>query len=150
MSHLRQQIRSAVVTACTNLTLTGTNVFQHHIYPFEDTQLPCLNVFISGDEVDVDNLDMGIPEDQIRDFTVTVEARVKENSTYMATLDDICVNVEVALADVAAIRAITKSFAYRGTEYTIESEAEKAVGLAVMTYEGAYSVASTDPENFLP
>ena len=42
--HVRQQIRSAIITQVTGLTTTGINVFEHRVYPLAEDDLPAIVV----------------------------------------------------------------------------------------------------------
>jgi len=49
MSHARQQVRDAVVTAVTGLTTTSTRVYASRVYPHDS--LPSLAVYTLEEEI---------------------------------------------------------------------------------------------------
>ena len=54
-NHLRRQIREEVaVNLLTGLSTTGSNVFQSHVYPLENADLPALCVYTQEEEEEVD------------------------------------------------------------------------------------------------
>ena len=57
MAHLRQSIRERIATDVTGLSTTGSNVFQSRVYPVEDGSLPCLLVYTTSEESEVDTME---------------------------------------------------------------------------------------------
>ena len=64
MSHVRKQIRDAVVTALTGLSTTGSRVYKSRIYPLETGKLPGLAIYTKSEEIQ--NNTIGAPRTQIR------------------------------------------------------------------------------------
>ena len=52
-NHLRRQIRERVATMLTGLSITGSNVFQTNVYPFENADLPAHCIFTQDEEIEV-------------------------------------------------------------------------------------------------
>ena len=138
--HARQTIREAVLSACTGLTTTGSNVTASRVYPHED--LPSLAIYTDSEEL----ADRVMGERQIRDLVVTVEARAQAASGVDDTLDTICAEVEIALTSDSTIPGLVDDFHLTGVEVEFSGETEQPVGLAKMSWLFRYQVDATDPE----
>ena len=96
MAHLRQSIRERIATDVTGLSTTGSNVFQSRVYPVEDASLPCLLVYTTSEESEVDTMES--PRAMKRLLNVIVQGVVGTATNPDATLDTISKEVEVAIA----------------------------------------------------
>ena len=56
MSHARQQIRDAVATAVTGLSITGANVSKTRMFRFENDECPALSVYTLSEEIERDTM----------------------------------------------------------------------------------------------
>tara|TARA_Y100000114_G_scaffold52740_1_gene48144 strand:+ start:446 stop:868 length:423 start_codon:yes stop_codon:yes gene_type:complete len=92
----RTSIRNNVVTALTGLTTTGSNVFRSRVYPIAEGKLPGICIFTATDESEYATTNP--PRTLVHLLTLTVEAYVKANVNYDATLDTIQSEIETALA----------------------------------------------------
>jgi len=144
MSHVRQQIRDAAVTALTGLTTTGTRVYDSRVYPMQDANLPGLRVFTNNETVKISS--MGISRLLERDLELVVEACVKENSSFDNTLDTILKEVEVALA--AGLTG-AKYVSLKSIEIEMAGDGEKPVAVGRMTFDVPYITAVGTPDTAL-
>ena len=115
----------------TGLPSTGANVFVDRVYALQTNETPGLVVSV-GDEVELDGLD----GQQRRTFSVRVEAIAKVSETLSDLLDQIGVEVEVALAAPITFGGKAGNLlTYAGAEApTSSGDAERPVGSLVMNF----------------
>lgn len=144
-NHLRRQIREAIVTALTGLTTTGARVFASRVYPLEAADLPGLLITtlseLSGP------IDMGEPRTLERSVTLEVAAIAKSTADLDDVLDQICKEVEVALAmPVTALAGIAKSITLTATDIEVMGSGEQPFGRARLSYTVDYYAAENAPD----
>lgn len=144
-NHLRRQIREAVAGQITGLTTTGGRVFQSRVYPAQTTELPCLLVYTRSETAEPLTVH---PDREIeRVLQLEIVAVAKANADLDDTLDQVCKEVEIALAmPVAALNGKAKSIRLTSTEIELTGEAEKPTGTATMSYEVDYFHAENAPD----
>jgi hypothetical protein len=140
MSHGRQQVRDALVTALTGLVTTGTAVYSGRVYP-HDT-LPSLAVFTLREEVNEE-------DHRTRTVFLQVEARTQATADLDDAIDAICVEVEVAISADDTLGGKALCVFPPETEIELSGEAEKPIAQATMTFPAMYRVAFTDPETLI-
>lgn len=141
MSHLRKQIRDAVVTALTGLTTTGARVYKSRVYPLESGKLPGLCIYTKSEEISTTTINR--PRTQIRTLEVIVEAYVMVNTNFDDTIDTISVQVEEALYTNALLGGLAKELNILSFDADYSGEGEKVVGVGRWTVNVIY----TDKEN---
>lgn len=145
-NHLRRQIREAIATAVTGLATTAARVFQSRVYPLErGTDLPGLLVYSLTETSEGGSL--GAPRLMTRVLRVQVVAIAEALADLDDQLDQICKEVEVALAmPVAALAGIAKSITLVSTDIELKGTSVRPVGQAAMTYEVVYIAAEDAPD----
>ncbi len=144
MSHVRQQIRDAVVTALTGLTTTGTRVFKSRVYPFESGKLPALIVYTKSETST--NETMTRPRTQLRVLEVMVECYVMANTNFDNSIDTIAVEVEEALYSNITLGGKAKDINTVAFESDYSGDGEQVVGVGRFTVEVTYSTKENDLE----
>ena len=143
MAHLRQSIRERVATDVTGLTTTGSNVFQTRLYPVESASLPCLLVYTTSEESEVD--EMASPRPMTRSLNVVVQGIVSSTQPD-DTLDLISKEVEVALAGDVTINSLASNSYLSSTEIEINADGSKPVGIVMLNYVVEYRNLDNNPE----
>ncbi len=141
-NHVRQQLRESVGAVLTGLTTTGARVYQSRVYPFQTTDLPCLVITTDGDAVEY--LVLKHPGQQQRDTQVRIEAYAKATSNLDDTLDTICKEVEIALAN-----SDIKNILLKGTQIDMEVLGDQPVGKATLIYNKVLHTVSNAPDSAL-
>jgi len=144
MAHVRKQIRDAIVTATTGLSITGSNVFRSRIYPIEQTKLPGLCIFTKSEAVEFDTLTMSRSVNRVLD--VTIEAYVSATTNYDNTLDQIAVEVEEALAADPTLGSLAKDTQVTAFEADFSGDGEQPVAIGRFTVTVQYRTSETDVE----
>ena len=72
MAHVREQIISALATACTSLTTTTTNVFPSRVDNLQASELPGLTLYDTEEFVDVEGSTQTV---QLRIVTIEIVGR---------------------------------------------------------------------------
>lgn len=144
-NHLRRQIREAIATAVTGLATTAARVYQSRVYPLQNAELPGLLVYTESEVSERRTAPApGLMERRVR---VVVRGVTKAVADLDDTLDQICKEVEVALAmPCAALAGIAKSITLLATELELAGEGEKPTGQAALTYEVVYLAAENAPD----
>jgi len=144
-SHLRRQIREGLTTAITGLSTTGARVFTSRVYPLEVSDLPGLLVTSQSEIVDADSY--GVPRPLQRRLRLEVRAIAQAAADLDDTLDQICKEVEIALAmPCAALAGLCKSITLLGTDIGMSDGAEQPRGSAAMAFEVYYVAAENAPD----
>lgn len=141
--HVRKQIRAAAVTALSGLTTTSTRVYDSRVYPMQDAQLPGLRIDTADEQVSVSSLGVGRLCERMLDLVV--QACVKENDTYSATVDTIIKEVEIAIAANQGIGG-AKYVQLKSINVANAGEGEKPVAVATMIFEVFYITALGAPD----
>ena len=147
MSHARQQVRDAVVTAVTGLTTTGTRVHGGRIFPLHRARLPALFVYSIEEAVDDGAEVMGL--DQVRVLQVAVEVLAEANADLDDSIDTICAEVETAIHADTTLGGVVMWIEYASVEITLDEGTQKPVGAAQMTFVAQYRVDATDPTTII-
>ena len=122
MSHMRKQIRDAIVTR-----LQGITGFADVVYPYRTaphTVLPDIVVAIVEDEVNHDYDTKGSA--RMHELTVDIEIRDKATDYLDDTLDGICVSVEKAMMTDAKFGGLVYHLELEGTSIELEEEIGRA------------------------
>ena len=130
MSHARQKIREAFVSA---LSAISTPATESRI--LINSTLPAVTVY-STEEV-AEPLTMGGISD--RAVSIVVEARVN-GSSIDDTLDALAVEIETGIATVSIV-----CVQYIGTEIEFDAETDNPYGIMRITYVAPYSTTAADP-----
>ena len=144
MAHVRQQIRSQIVTTLTGLTTTGTNVFASRIFPLEQTKLPALCIFTKSEATEFDTITLARSVNRVLD--VAVEAYVIGTANYDNTLDTIAVEVEEAIAADVTLGGLAKDAQVIGFEADFSGDGEQPVAVGRFTISVQYRTKENDVE----
>lgn len=139
MTHGRDQVLTALVTVLTGLTTTGSAVTSELEYPH--TTLPSLNVTAPEEDIDGDM--------KTRRLRVVVEARAKKTSSVRRTLDQIALEVEVAIAANPTLSGVALHIVPRRTSSELSVESEQPVGLMEIEFEALYRVDPASPDTLI-
>jgi hypothetical protein len=142
MAHLRRQIREGVATA---LAATGYPTFSSRVDPLEITDLPAFVVYTRSER----SQQLKITGNQVLDRTVTilVESYARELQDVDDVIDDICVQIEVALANpVSALAGIAQNITLTATEIEMTGTSEKPLAKATLTFDVQYFAAENAPD----
>jgi len=127
MSHLRKQIRDRIITNVTNLTSTGSRVFQTRLYPIASVSLPTLLVYTVSETSEPET--MSRPRKIIRRVDFALEGMVNGTSGLDDSLDAIAKDVEEAILTDPTCNALAKDTVLTGTEIDYNASGEQPVHL---------------------
>jgi hypothetical protein len=143
MAHVRQQIRNQVATTITGLA-TGATVYKMRKFSLDDSALPALVVY-SNDEVS--NLVTVGTRTLNRSVTIVIEVIALGSSTSVFdTIDTMCAEVETAVANDFTVGGLAKSAILRRTDTDVNTDGDKAIGVATMNFEVQYVTSIGDAE----
>jgi hypothetical protein len=143
-AHIRQQAREAIASALTGLTTTGSRVFMSRVYPLETADLPGL-LIASGDET-ILVATVHSPPQQERHFRVRVGAIARATADIDDTLDQMCKEVEIAVAGMTLPGHGTTIALTDITEPELSGEAQQPTGRVVLTFDVYYFAAANAPD----
>lgn len=144
MAHVRKQIRDrmeAVLSGAVALATGG--VYASRVYPLTQAKLPAVTVY-SGSEASA--LQTMGSKTLARDLSLIVDAYVRVTDTFDDDLDALCVQIEEAVAADYTLNGLAKNTVLTSTEIDFDSEAERPVGVARMTYTIRYVTTIGDVE----
>ena len=144
MAHQRKLLRDNITTTLTGLTSTQSNVFQTRIYPMRNENLPGILIYNKSEDTQYQSI--SIPRLQERTSQFDVEVYVKGTANYDDTLDQICLEIEIALtSDVTrggnAIDTRILSF-----ESDFNGDGDQPIAVARLTVEVRYQVRENNPD----
>lgn len=145
MSHIRTQVRAAVLAAVTGLATTGAHAYVAHEYPLLSTELPCVLVATS-DTAAADSA--SAPTLLRRLVLIEVQAVAKATSGLVDTLDQIGKEVEEALAGPLTIDGRSLYPRYTGSAPAdLSVETDRPVGALAITFELEFYTAANDADS---
>lgn len=148
MTHHRKQIRDLIVAAVTGLATTGARVEQSRVYNVSDAEPNGILVYNGPNESRA--LSMGANPTIEQDFTVFVEPYAKASSDIDDVLDQICLEVEVAILGTDNdLTNTVHRINLVSTETEFSGDGDQPLGSAVMTFSVMYTTKETDPETIL-
>lgn len=145
MSHLRQLIRSNIVSTLTGNTSAGSNVFSTRYYPIEQGKLPAIAVFTMSEGTDYATI--SYPRRQIRTLDVAVELFVSATSNIDNTLDALAVQVEELLQNDVTRGGYAKNTDIVSFSADFDGSGEKPVGVGRFTVRVTYTNMENDVES---
>lgn len=144
-NHLRRQIREGIGTALTSLATTGARVFQSRVYPLQTAELPGLLIYTRSESAGV--VTIHAPRALQRSLQIEVVAVGKQAVDLDDTLDQICKEVEIALADpVPVLAGLVKTIRLLSTEFVMEGDGAQPTGSATMLFEAEYFNLENAPD----
>ena len=144
MAHVRETIRSNIVTVLTGLTTTGSNVFESRHYPLETGNLPALCIYTLTEETEYAT--MTVPRTQLRTLNVAVEAYVQSTSSIDNTIDTIAVQVEEALDADLTRGGNAKDTQVTAVDIDYSTEGDQPLGIAKFNVVVLYETLENDVE----
>lgn len=141
--HLHKQIRSALVTALTGLTTSGSRVYANRLQPLADALQPTL--LVSLDDEQAEALTVHASPILERTLELSVVAHVKATSGLDDTLDLMSKEVETALATGITLSGRNLPILYTGMSFEDE-QADKPVGVKRLRFRLTYTAAANAPD----
>lgn len=144
-THLRSQIRDAVVAAVTGLTTTGARVYAGRARPLAKDSDPCLLVYATAETSDVHTI--GSDPILLRSLTLAVEglAVATEAAALEETLDQIALEVEPAITADSSLGGLTLAVTLTGTRIAVEAPGERHAGAIRMEFRVEYRTHEQSP-----
>lgn len=141
--HLRKQIRKAAVGVLTGLATTGDRIFESRVYPLDRAKLPGLLVYTTTEDSGREDS----PNELMRDVVLLVVGVVRISENVEDELDDVAMEVEIAL-DGLGLAGLAKIYhGIQGTVSTMEGDdADKPHGAIAMEFLYTYRTATGAPD----
>lgn len=151
MAHARKQIRDAVVALVTDLETTGRNVFPSRVYSLADEELPSLSVFTgdAGNDEVVTKVTLGNTTKKPlfhRACPLIIEGHAKVSDDIDDVLDQIALEIEVAMSNPITIGERTVPAQLRSTAKELSGEGEDQIGVVRLLYVATYVTAENTPD----
>lgn len=128
--HVRKQLRDQVAVLVQSLTTYAVNVYKNRRYPVDASELPCL-IVQTGDE-EIENLTMNFPAQQLRREQLIITVIAESVNGLDDMLDEICKDIEIALAGNVSISRNFTLDSTSGIEPNVVGE--KPVGVVDMRF----------------
>lgn len=146
MAHAHTHIRAALVAALTGLTTTGTRVYAQRRLPLSPSQLPALRLYIDSESAE--DLTSDSPVAQQRRPVVVVECCDRHSDSLDTRLDQMSLEVELALSAGITVGSADLSLEYTGFD-TDDDQLEKPIGIKRLTYAMQYHALATAPDTLI-
>lgn len=145
MSHVRQQIRAAVVTAITG-AVSGAHIYGSRALPLDaPTELPALLVYARADEPEYAGMSaMGVAPIVSRRLALHIEGVVAGGDD--DSLDNIAAKIEAAMFVDPSFGGKARGMYLGPQELRAEGEGESVVSVIDMQFNIIYRVAEGAPE----
>lgn len=142
--HVRQQIRKSAIAELQGLATTGSRVFEGRVYPLAKAQLPGLCIYTPNEDAAREDS----PNETMRDLTLTVHGLVAISDRLEDELDDIALEVEIALDGLALVGNLAKI--YHGIQRTTTSlsgdDSDQPYGAIEMEFLYTYRTRAGTPD----
>lgn len=143
MAHVRQSIRERAASTCGSLSTTGSRVYQSRVYPLGSDNLPGLLIYTKTE--DSEPVTIGTTRTLMRNLSLVIEGYLKAVSNFDDTIDDICAEVEVAMAGDRTLNSLAKNSFLESTDINYDGDGEQPVAVATMVYAVEYMTEEDDP-----
>ena len=147
MPHPRTIIRHAVATLLRGAnTAAGARVFTTRVDPYRRPELPALAVYTLDESSEV--IEGSSPRELKRTLQLAVEAEVAMAKNVDDVLDDLALQIELALHQDPTWGGVAEDSNLDSTEIQVLGEQDKQVGVVRMVYQVTYlsNVPATPPE----
>jgi len=145
MSHLRQQIREAIVTDLGTLSSPTLTVFDTPPRATPPNSFPAALVFSGDETIDYISKTLGT-RTQERILTVSIDLQVEQNTGFAGQLDTIAVEIEIKFAG-SRLGGLIKKMNLASISTATTGEGEKTIATAKLVYLVNYTIIENDPEN---
>ena len=139
--HVRKQLRDQVAVLVTGLVTYAVNVYKNRRYPVDSSELPCLIVQTGDEEIEL--LTMDYPAQQLRREQLIITVIAETTTGLDDMLDEICEDIEVALAGNVTIAKNFKLESISGIEPNVVGD--KPVGVVDMRFVGEVYTVENAP-----
>lgn len=150
MSHVRTQIRSALVATLTGLTTTGARVYVNRARPIAAAELPALVVRVRDEQIDATTIDW--PPLVTRRVDLEVEI-LASGDTAADTVDASLVEVETAITATEAAGTLggllNGPLELRAIEALFDDEVSPPLAALRLAFVGEYATRADQPETAL-
>ena len=140
--HVRQQIRERIATTVSGLSTTGSRVYQSRIYPLATADLPGLLIYSISEDSEIDMMGSGMN----RNLSISIEGYVRSVTELDDKIDDICKEVEVAMAGDVTLNNLAKNSFLGNTNISYSADGDQPIGVVTLTYLVQYRTASDAPD----
>lgn len=131
MSHIRKQIRDAVVTTLTGLASTGANVFPNRSFAVPPDKMPALCIYTASESSGLDGTASGLR----REINVVVDAVFQyTTANFDDDADVIAAEVETALGNARTLGGLAYDVVPVATQLTRNGDGEQSIGICSMTF----------------
>ena len=142
--HVREQIRDRIVSNCTGLATTGSRIFGSRIYPLDTAELPGLLIYTTAEQSEP--IRLGPNRLLQRTLTLIVQGYCESNSDFDGTVDEICKEVEIALASDRTVNGLAKDLYIASTDISYDSGGSKPIGYVTMGFMIDYYTLAQNPD----
>lgn len=144
--HVHRQIREAVVAALSAIPGLGGRVHANRLYPFEDTSLPALRVYLDDEEAETITVNGPTLLDRVLSLSVEICAKAAQGLD--DDLDGLALEVEKALAGGIACGSRTLYPLYAGMRYEDDATLEKPVAVKRLMFRIRFQAMNDTPDTF--
>jgi hypothetical protein len=147
VAHVRKLIRDRVAATLTGLTTTGSNVYTSRVYPIVTGELPALLVYTKEEMIEHISMSVATTSNrhQKRTLEVAVEVFVKGVAGYDNLVDQICEEVEVALAVDPDLGGYAQKATLTSFSADFIGEADQPLGFASLGISVQYDTREGTP-----
>jgi hypothetical protein len=147
-AHARKQIRDAVVAMLQDVVTTERRVYPSRLYSLEESELPSLSVFTvdAGNEEVVRKVTIGNPAKFHRECPLIIEGHALVGDDVDDLLDQIALEVEVAMSAPLTIGMRTLPAQLRTTSKELIGDTDSQVGIVRLVYLVSYVTAENTPD----
>jgi hypothetical protein len=148
VTHIRKQIRDAVVTALEDLATTQDRVYSGRTRALKKDHGPALLVYTPLETSE--RSANGLPPENERTLKILIEGRVSGASAMDDDLDQIAFEVEGRMWANRDLGGLAINLAYVSSEIATEAAGESQIGGVRMEYRCTYRVLEGDPASASP
>lgn len=144
MSHVRTQIRAALLARLTGLATTGTSVYGQRTWPVGSNP-PFLKVYLGDDNGELLNATDDLIEQRTADLVIEVYA--KDSGDMEDILDQIALEVQQKIATTPdrSFGGLIKLLGAPRIEPDVDDSLDQPCGVNRITYPITYFIAGTNP-----
>ena len=135
---MRREIKERVATILTGLSSTGSNVFQSHVCPLENDDLPSLCIYTKDEEIEIGVT--GDPRVYHSTMILIVDGYAQTFSNLDDQLDQIGIQVQVAMTEDIDTNNLVKDSYLSSVDISYSGEGTSPIGIIRHNYSVLYRI----------
>jgi hypothetical protein len=135
MAHIRQNIRSRIVTLLNEVSSLNSKVFASRIYTLEESNLPCACIYTQEESSEI--LTISPPRTVEKNLELNIEVYVKSEN-FTSEMEPLLKDIKEKLASDTTLNNLAKDSYLESQILNYNNEGDKNIATATLTFVVCY------------